>query len=96
MKKIANFTIEVPYRSTGNIIINKNIDFDIYKDGVQYMAAPLCEMEERRIANLPPELIFEMKNGKPQSNRGIREGNTEVIKRIADQLNDKGLIEETY
>ncbi len=95
MKKIANFKIEVPYRSAGNTIINKNIDFDIYKDGAQYKAAPLCDLEERRIASLPPELVFEIKNGKPESTRGIREGNIELINRIADQLKEKGLIDES-
>lgn len=93
MKKIANFTIEVPYRSTGNIIINKNVDFDIYQEGFLYKAVPLCDLEERRVASLPPELSFEIKNDKPESTRGIIDGNIEVIRRIAMQLKDKGLIE---
>jgi hypothetical protein len=93
MEKIANFTIEVPYRTAGNIIKNKSVDFDIFKDGTQYMAAPLCDLEERRIASLPPELIFEMKDGKPESARGIKEGNTEVINRIAGRLKQQGLID---
>jgi hypothetical protein len=93
MKKIASFTIEVPYRSTGNIIRNKNIDFDIFKDTTQYKAVPLCDLDERRMASLPPELIFEIKAGKPESNRGIREGNIEVIRRIAGQLKANGLVE---
>jgi hypothetical protein len=93
MEKIANFTIEVPYRTAGNIITNKNIDFDVFKDGTQYMAAPLCGLEERRIASLPPELIFEMKDGKPESNRGNKEGNIEVIRRIAGQLKELKLVD---
>lgn len=92
MEKIASYTIEVPYRSTGNIISNKNIDFDIYKDGMQYKAMPLCSLDERRIANLPPELIFEIKQGKPESIRGIKEGNLELIKKIAGQLKAGGLL----
>ena len=93
MEKIANCTIEVPYRTAGNIVKNKNIDFDIFKDGSQYKAAPLCDLEERRIASLPPELIFEVNNGKPQSARGIKDGNIELIKRIASHLKDKGLLD---
>lgn len=91
MEKIANFKIEVPYRSAGNIIKNKNIDFDVYKDGSQYKAAPLCDMEERRMASLPPELSFEFKNGRAESSRGSKEGNIEVINRIAGQLKAHGL-----
>lgn len=91
MKKIASFTIEVPYRSTGNIINNKNIDFDIFKDTTQYKAVPLCDLDERRIASLPPELLFEIKDGKPESNRGMKDGNIEVIRRIAGQLKASGL-----
>ena len=91
MEKIASFTIEVPYRTAGNMIMNKDIDFDVFKDGTQYKAAPLCDLEERRVASLPPELTFEFKNGKPESTRGIRDGNIEVIRRIAGQLKDQGL-----
>ncbi|MCU7551717.1 hypothetical protein OCK74_21530 [Chitinophagaceae bacterium LB-8] len=95
MEKIASFTIEVPYRTPGNRIINKNIDFDIFKDGNHYTAAPLCGLEERRIASLPPELSFEFKNGKPLSSRGIKEGNIEVINRIAGLLKEHDLINGT-
>jgi hypothetical protein len=95
MEKIASFTVEVPYRSTGNIVTNKNIDFDIFKDGAQYTAAPKCDLEERRIASLPPELTFQINNGKPQSNRGAKEGNVELINRIADQLKEQGLVDGT-
>lgn len=93
MKKIASFTIEVPYRSPGNIIMNKNIDFDVFKDTTQYKAVPLCELEERRVASLPPELLFEIREGRPHSNRGIKDGNIEVIRRIAGQLKTNGLLE---
>jgi hypothetical protein len=91
MEKIASFTIEVPYRTAGNMIMNKDIDFDVFKDGSQYKAAALCGLDERRVASLPPELIFEFKNGKPESIRGNNEGNVEVIRRIAGHLKDQGL-----
>jgi hypothetical protein len=93
MEKIASFKIEVPYRSTGNIIMNKNIDFDIFKDTTQYKAVPLCDLDERRLASLPPELLFEIREGKPQSNRGMKDGNIDLIRRIAGQLKTNGLLE---
>ncbi|MDQ3844426.1 MAG: hypothetical protein M3342_10490 [Bacteroidota bacterium] len=85
-EKIASVTINVPFRSAGNIIKNRTMEFEVWKENAYYKAIPLCSYQDRVLANLPPELVFEYRDGNASSTRGIKDGNIQVIRDIALQL----------
>ena len=90
--KIANVNISVPYKGPGNIIIQKPVSFDVYSECDYYKAVVLLNEDERRIANLPPELCFFFENGRPISQRGSVDGNAHAIEDIVKELQTQGLI----
>ena len=77
--KITTLTIPIPYKRAGNIISQEQVSFDLFSEEGQYQLVPLLNEEERRIANLPPELRFVINDGRPVSLRGIRDGNFHII-----------------
>lgn len=53
---------------------------------------PCLNEDERRVANLPQELLFNYENGKPFSHRGLLDGNFHAIEEIVRQLQQQKLI----
>jgi hypothetical protein len=87
-QKIANLTIAIPYKRAGNVIIQEPVNFDLYREENLYSLIPCLSEDEIRIANLPPQLQFEMKDGEPVSLRGKRDGNLHVIQDAVKQLQE--------
>jgi hypothetical protein len=85
-EKIASVTVSVPIHSSGNVIVQKPVELDVFKDDNVYKAIPLLNTDERRLANLPEELHFEIKDGKARSLRGDRDGNMHVINDVFHYL----------
>lgn len=77
--KITNITLPVPLKSSGGVIHNKEVSFDVYQVDGHYSLRPCLGVLERQTANLPEELNFELHNGKPVSLRGKMDGNFHVI-----------------
>ena len=75
-------TVEVPYKRAGNVINNKLVDFEVEEKNGVYKAIPKLSADELRVANLPPELIYTIQNGKGVTDRGIKEGNQHVVDSI--------------
>ena len=90
--KITTLTIMVPYRSAGNVIKQHPVQLEIFKDENAFRAMPLLSEDERTIANLPPNLLFEYKDGKIISSRGNRDGNFHVLRDIVEVLKEESLI----
>lgn len=90
--KIASVDISVPYKGPGNIIKQNRVSFDVFSDTHHYKAIPLLNEEERRIANLPPELQFNLEDGKPVSKRGSIDGNFHAIEDIVRELQKQKLV----
>jgi hypothetical protein len=90
--KIASVNISVPYRGPGNTIRQNPVLFDVYSMDGHYTAVPLLNEDERRIANLPHELVFMYKNGRPASQRGSFDGNFHAIQDIVRELQKQNLI----
>lgn len=78
--KITNIRILIPYKSSGGIIHQREVEFDVYKEDNYYSLKPCLSGNELEIANLPEELKFKMENGQPVSLRGKMDGNFHVIK----------------
>lgn len=78
-QKIANITIQVPYKSSGGVVHQHEVSFDVYQVEGVYSLRPCLDKLERLTANLPEELNFEIRNGKPVSLRGPMDGNFHVI-----------------
>ncbi|MBD0367786.1 MAG: hypothetical protein ICV53_17005 [Flavisolibacter sp.] len=91
-QKLTTLEVQVPYRGAGNIITNKPVSFDILQENSTYKAVPLLDTDERRVANLPPELSFYYTDGKASSTRGIKDGNLHVILDIAEALKAKHML----
>lgn len=91
-ERIANVNISIPYKGPGNVIRQNPVSFDIYSDQGGYRAVPALNDQERRIANLPPELVFTYENGRPVSARGERDGNFHAIRDIVSELQKQKLI----
>ncbi|MFL5786424.1 MAG: hypothetical protein ACJ748_00095 [Flavisolibacter sp.] len=88
-EKVGTVNVHVSYRSTGNIIRHKEVSMQVTKDNENvYKAIPELSLEERRLADVPDELRFEIKNGKGYSLRGLKEGNVDLINDIVRQLKE--------
>ncbi len=78
-QKITTVTVKVPYKSSGGIIHQHDVSFDVFKLDGHYSLQPCLSPDELRVANLPRELNFTINNGKPVSLRGKMDGNFHVI-----------------
>lgn len=85
-------SISVAFRSAGNVILNKMVPFQIYRDGHAFIAAPLISPEQRRLADLLGEMAFECFDTTITSGRGVTERNMDVLKDILKEVSQKGLI----
>lgn len=91
-QKIANINISIPYKGPGNTIRQNPVSFDVYSEANNYKAVPVLNEDERRIANLPPELLFNYEGGKAVSGRGKFDGNFHAIEDIVRELQKHKLI----
>jgi hypothetical protein len=89
-QKINNITVQVPLKSSGGVIMQRDIEFDVYRSDSHYTLRPCLTEDERRVANLPEELNFTLENGKPVSLRGKIDGNFHVIQDAVKQLKEEG------
>jgi hypothetical protein len=90
MNKLGSITIKIPYKGPGNVIEEKPVDFNLFKTDGHYSLLPQLDTDGRRKANLPPELTFVVKDGRPQSLRGDLDGNFHVIERALKEFQSKG------
>lgn len=90
--KITSVNISFPYKGPGNIIRQNPVLFDVYSMEDHFKAVPLLNEDERRIANLPQELLFSFNEGKLVSHRGSFDGNFHAIEEIVHQLQKQNLI----
>jgi hypothetical protein len=90
--KIASVHIAVPLRGPGNIIRQNPVSFDVFSEDNHYKAVPLLNEDERRVANLPQELLFNYEKGRPVSQRGAWDGNFHAIQDIFDELQRQNLL----
>ena len=91
-QKIANITIEIPYKKAGNVIYQEPVNFDVYQDDNHYKLIPCLSDEDIRIANLPKELAFVLSDGDPVSLRGNRDGNFHVIEDAVKALKEQQIL----
>lgn len=90
--KIASINISVSYKGPGNTIRQNNVLFDVYSFDGHYKAVPDLNEDERRVANLPPELVFNYENGKAISHKGSFDGNFHAIEDIIHELRKQNLV----
>jgi hypothetical protein len=90
-EKIANITIVIPYKRAGNIIVQEPVNFDVFRLDGHYLLQPCMDENERRVANLPSELEFDIVDGKPVSLRGKMDGNLHVIQDAFESLREKNI-----
>jgi hypothetical protein len=89
-QKITTLQIKVPLKSSGGVINQKDITFDLFRDDNTYRLVPCLTEDERRVANLPEALVFTMENNKPVSARGKIDGNFHVIQDAVTLLRKQG------
>jgi hypothetical protein len=92
MEKLAAVTINVPYKSAGNVILQKEVGFEVYKHPEYYCIRPGLNEMERRLANLPETLDFQIIDGKAVSAKGAKDGNYHVIHEIVKHLRAQNLL----
>lgn len=78
-EKFATVTVDVPQKSSGGVIHQRPINFEVFRTAGHYSLKPCLSLYERQVMNLPEELNFVMENGKPVSLRGKMDGNFHVI-----------------
>lgn len=89
--QLPNIAIEVPIRSAGNIVLNKPVEFEIYRSDLMYKAIPICEATEKRLAELKEEIRFYFRQDKAVSVNGIMDGNQHIVERLGAALKEKNL-----
>lgn len=87
--KITTLTIQVPYKSSGGVIRQHDVSFEVYRTDSHYSLRPCLPVSERQLANLPEELKFVIENGKPVSLRGRMDGNFHVIRDAVAMLKEQ-------
>lgn len=87
--KIKTITLQVPLKSSGGIIHQRDVAFDVIKEDGHYCLKPCLPVEERRVLNLPEELNFTIEDGKPVSMRGSIDGNFHVIQDAVKLLREE-------
>ena len=90
--KIASVNIPIPVRGPGNTIRQNPVMFDVFSEDRSYKAVPVLNEDERRVANLPNELLFVFEHGRPVSQRGAWEGNFHAIQDIVHELQRQNLL----
>jgi hypothetical protein len=90
--KLGDFEVTIPYKSAGNAIQQKPVKFEVFNEDGKFIAHPLLNEDERRIANLPDFLNFTYKNGLAESNRGKQDGTLHVIESLVVVLKEKNWI----
>lgn len=78
-EKLKTITVQVPLKSSGGVIHQRNVAFEVFREDGHYSLKPCLPPEERRVLNLPDELNFTMEDGKAVSMRGSMDGNFHVI-----------------
>ena len=91
--KIATVHISIPYKGPGNVIRQNPVLFEVYSEEDRYKAIPVLDEDERRVANLPDELLFAYENGRPVSERGSMDGNFHAIQDIVQELQRQKLLD---
>ena len=92
--KLANVNVSVPFHAPGNVIKYKKVDFEVFKVDGHYKAVPLCSYQDRVLASLPPELVFDYNNGHVLSSRGNqKDGNLHVLSDIVEELKKQKALE---
>ena len=89
MNKLMGLSIPVSFHGAGNVILNKIVPFQIYRDRHAFIAAPLISTEQRRLANLPGEMTFECVGTTIISSRGAAEKNMDVLQNIIHKVREK-------
>jgi hypothetical protein len=92
MEKLTELKINVPCKSAGNVIHQKEVPFEVYYNEGNYGLKPVLSEGERRVANLPEMLEFRFVDGKPVSSRGTKDGNFHVIQDAVYKLNEQQLL----
>ena len=60
--KLGKINVEVPVHGPGNVIKHINVDFDIYKNGKNYIAYPSLSNSTARLTGLPRSITFNVNN----------------------------------
>ena len=85
---LTNITISIPFKSAGNNIVQKSVEFEVYSENEIYTIKPLLSKDDLRLANLPGELKFIYNNGNVESLRGIKDGNLHVMQDVYTALSE--------
>jgi hypothetical protein len=91
--KITNLYISIPQKSSGGVIHQETVSFDVYKMDGHYSLRPCLDTPGRQILNLPEELNFVFRDGKPESLRGNMDGNFHVIQDAVALLKKDGIVQ---
>jgi hypothetical protein len=83
--KLDAVRIAVPLRGPGNTIRQKEVEFDVYRVDSHFEAVPTCSVQDRILANIPAQLAFEYRDGRPRSLRP-NDGNRQVIHDLVEEL----------
>jgi hypothetical protein len=86
---LTDVTISIPFKGAGNSIIQKTVQFEVYRKSEHYLIRPALETADLRLANLPEEMEFAIKEGKVESLRGKKDGNLHVMQDVYAALSDK-------
>ena len=62
--KIAIVNIPVPFRKPGNVVEHLSIDFEVYENGHNFKAVPLCNEASKLLTALPEYFYFRIVNGR--------------------------------
>jgi hypothetical protein len=89
MNRSIGISIPVAFHRPGNVILNKMVPFQIYQNDYAFVAVPLISIEQRRLADLPPEMVFECFGTTIISNRGAGERKIDILKDILQEITFK-------
>ena len=87
-KFLADVNVSIPYKGAGNSIIQKLVEFSVYREDDVYVVKPKLDESELSLANLPEQLLFKYDEHKIVSLRGPKDGNLHVMQDVYTALSD--------
>jgi hypothetical protein len=74
------------------VVLQQEVNFEVFKHVGSYSIKPLLTEPERRLANLPETLDFQIVDVKPVSSGVIKDGNLHVILDFVIKLRQQNLM----
>lgn len=92
IKELPLITVPVTHYKPNNVVVEKDVDFKIYRQDKQFKAIPLMSKEDRLMTGLPEELVFAYFSHCITTANDMEEESLNAIKQIIQEMEARELL----